>query len=282
VEIDTGQFSQVVCKLVINAEQAMPNGGFLTVCAENVVFTEGVSFKPGKYVKISFQDYGIGISEEHLAKIFDPFFTTKKAGNGLGLATSYSIIKQHGGYIDLTSKVGVGSTFYLYLPASEDVAIQEHPLESLPLTGEGKILVMDDEAMIRNVVSEMLTLLGYQVTTVPDGQAAIQLYQAALHSNQPFVAVIMDLTVPGGMGGLEALRHLKEIDPQVKAIVSSGYANDPVMADYAKYGFCSVIGKPYKIEEFSQTLKKVLQPADNPIKPNQEQSGSPGILSGPQ
>jgi PAS domain S-box-containing protein len=267
VEIDTGQFSQVVCNLVINAEQAMPNGGFLTVCAENVVISEDAPCKPGKYVKISFQDYGVGISEENLAKIFDPFFTTKKAGTGLGLATSYSIIKQHGGYIDLTSKVGTGTTFYLYLPASENVALQEQPLESLPLTGEGKVLVMDDEAMIRNVVSEMLTLLGYQVTAVPDGKAAIQLYQAALHSNQPFVAVITDLTVPGGMGGLETLGCLKEIDPQVKAIASSGYANDPIMADYAKYGFCGVIGKPYKIEEFSATLNKVLQlPEDRKLE----------------
>jgi PAS domain S-box-containing protein len=262
VEVDTGQFSQVVSNLVINAEQSMPGGGFLTVCAENIVFPEGSNFKPGKYVKITFQDYGVGIPEEHLTKIFDPFFTTKKTGNGLGLATSYSIVKQHGGYIDLTSKVGSGTTFFIYLPASATATVTETSLESMPLTGEGKILVMDDEAMIRNAVSEMLTLLGFKVTAVPDGKAAIQLYQAALNSNQPFAAVIMDLTIPGGMGGLETLGHLREIDPHVKAIVSSGYANDPVMGDYAKYGFCGVICKPYKIEEFSHTLNQVLKQAD--------------------
>ena len=240
----------------------MPGGGFLTVCAENIVFPEGSNFKPGKYVKITFQDYGVGIPEEHLTKIFDPFFTTKKTGNGLGLATSYSIVKQHGGYIDLTSKVGSGTTFFIYLPASATATVTETSLESMPLTGEGKILVMDDEAMIRNAVSEMLTLLGFKVTAVPDGKAAIQLYQAALNSNQPFAAVIMDLTIPGGMGGLETLGHLREIDPHVKAIVSSGYANDPVMGDYAKYGFCGVICKPYKIEEFSHTLNQVLKQAD--------------------
>jgi PAS domain S-box-containing protein len=267
VEVDTGQFNQVVSNLVINAEQAMPNGGFLTVCAENSVFAEGSHFKPGKYVKITFQDYGIGIPEEHLSKIFDPFFTTKKNGSGLGLTISYSIINQHGGYIDLTSKVGSGTTFFIYLPASATTVFTETALENLPLTGEGKILVMDDEAMIRNAVSEMLTLLGYQVTTVPDGKTAIESYQAALSSSQPFIAVIMDLTIPGGMGGLEAFGHLREIDPKVKAIVSSGYANDPIMADYNKYGFCGVICKPYKIEEFSSTLNKVLRQANQKVTP---------------
>jgi PAS domain S-box-containing protein len=259
VEVDTGQFSQVVSNLVVNAEQAMLGGGFLTVCAENIIFTANSQYKPGKYVKITFQDYGVGIPAENLTKIFDPFFTTKETGSGLGLATSYSIISQHGGYIDLTSQIGVGTTFYVYLPAADTVASDELSLENLPLSGAGKILVMDDETMIRNVVSEMLTLLGYQVTAVPDGKAAIQLYQAALNSNEPFQAVIMDLTIPGGMGGLETLEHLRAIDPNVKAIVSSGYANDPIMADHVKHGFCGVISKPYKIEEFNATLSKVLQ-----------------------
>jgi PAS domain S-box-containing protein len=259
VEVDSGQFSQVVSNLVINAQQAMPQGGVIEVNAENVNLPDGMRFKPGRYVKITFKDNGVGISEEHLAKIFDPFYTTKQSGSGLGLTTCYSIISQHGGYIDLTSQLGVGTTFFIYLPASENTAENDTHSESLPLTGEGKILVMDDEAMIRNVVCEMLEMIGYQATTAPDGMAALQLYQAAFNSNLPFAAVIMDLTIPGGMGGMETLVALKKIDPQVRAIVSSGYANDPIMADPKKYGFCGVIRKPYKIEEFSETLKKVLE-----------------------
>ncbi|HYH04356.1 MAG TPA: response regulator, partial [Bacillota bacterium] len=202
---------------------------------------------------------------EHLSKIFDPFFTTKKSGSGLGLATSYSIIQKHGGYIDVTTKIGAGTTFFIYLPASANPAKTEEPEETTPLSGEGNILVMDDEAMIRDVVTEMLHLLGYQATTAQDGMEAIQLYKKAMESEQPFKAVIIDLTIPGGMGGLEAVTHLNQMDPQVKAIVSSGYANDPVMADYEKYGFCGVILKPYKIEEFSQTLNKVIH--SNKVKP---------------
>jgi PAS domain S-box-containing protein len=267
VEVDSGQFSQVVSNLVINAEQAMPQGGVIEVNAENVTLPDGMRFKAGRYVKIAFKDTGVGIAEEHLAKIFDPFYTTKHSGSGLGLTTSYSIITQHGGYIDLTTQLGVGTTFFIYLPASEITAENDAQSESLPIPGEGKILVMDDEAMIRNVVCKMLEILGYQATTAPDGMAALQLYQAAFNADLPFAAVIMDLTIPGGMGGMETLVALKKIDPQVRAIVSSGYANDPIMADPKKYGFCGVIRKPYKIEEFSQTLKKVLQSAEDQKAP---------------
>ncbi|HEY8463959.1 MAG TPA: PAS domain-containing protein [Bacillota bacterium] len=258
VEVDTGQFSQVISNLVLNAKEAMPQGGTIAIYAENVLIPPGERFKPGRYIKIAVKDYGTGIPDYYLGRIFDPFFTTKQSGSGLGLATAYSIIQKHGGYIDLTTKVGSGTTFFIYLPATNHTAEVATSEEIRPLPGEGKVLVMDDEAMIRNALREMLQLLGYQVTTVPDGREAVQLYQEALDSGKPFKAVIMDLTIPGGMGGLEAISLLRQIDPEVKAIVSSGYANDPVMADYHKYGFSGVIRKPYKIEEFSQVLNRVI------------------------
>jgi PAS domain S-box-containing protein len=259
VEVDPGQFSQVISNLVINAKQAMAQGGSIEIQAENVMICdENDRLAPGKYVKITLEDHGEGIPEENLTKIFDPFFTTKQSGSGLGLTTSYSIVRQHGGYIDLTSKVGIGTTFFILLPASGSQFITEIPQTPVSLSGEGRIMVMDDEAMIRDVLAEMLDLLGYRVVTAKDGQETIKLYREAREFGEPFAAVIMDLTIPGGMGGLETIGHLRQIDPGVKAIVSSGYANDPVMADYAKYGFCSMVRKPFKIEELSSILNRVV------------------------
>jgi PAS domain S-box-containing protein len=259
VEVDPGQFSQVISNLVINAQQAMAQGGSIEICAENVtVGDDNNRLSPGKYVKIVIKDHGVGIPEENLSKIFDPFFTTKQSGSGLGLATSYSIIRQHGGYIDLATRVGVGTTFFIYLPATDSQFIPETPQAPVTLNGEGKILVMDDESMIRDVVAEMLNLLGYQVVTAKDGLETIQLYRESLDGDNPFTLVIMDLTIPGGMGGLETISQLCQIDPEVKAIVSSGYANDPVMADYENYGFCGMVLKPFKIEELSDILNRAL------------------------
>ncbi len=260
VEIDEGKIGQVIHNLIINAEQAMPEGGSLEIKVENVVSgtEDGLPLKAGKYVKLTIKDQGIGIPKENLTKIFDPYFTTKEGGSGLGLAITYSIINKHDGYIMVESEEGVGTTFYLYLPASEkQILVKQEALKG-PITGEGKILVMDDEEIIREVVGEILAHLGYQVELARNGEEAIVLYKKAKDMGRTFNAVIMDLTIRGGMGGKETIRKLLEIDPKVKALVSSGYSQDPVMVDFTKYGFSGVVYKPYNIEELSETLRKVI------------------------
>jgi PAS domain S-box-containing protein len=256
VEVDEAQINQVINNLIINAKQAMPKGGMVEIRAENVTFEAGNCYNPDRYVKISIQDYGVGIPKDMLNKIFDPFFTTKEKGTGLGLSTSYSIIKKHDGYIEVESQIGVGTTFYIYLPASNIEIVTVENKKEIIATGQGKLLLMDDEEGIRNVVGEMLQDFGYQVVLAKDGEEAIELYRKALE-NDPFEAVIMDLTVPGGMGGQEAVAILRDIDPKIQAIVSSGYANDPIMADYERYGFCGVVTKPFKFSELHEVLNKI-------------------------
>ncbi|MBA7519214.1 Sensor kinase CckA [subsurface metagenome] len=260
VEVDEGQVSQVISNLIINADQAMPKGGIIELFAENVTAAaeDSLPLKNGKYVKISIKDHGTGISEEHLPKIFDPFFTTKKKGSGLGLATSYSIVKKHGGCITAESQLGAGTTFSIYVPATKKKIPEQGYSKERILFGKGRVLVMDDEEPIRELVAQMLSHCGYEVTTVKDGVEAMELYKKERDNGRPFDVVIMDLTIPGGMGGKEATQRLLEIDPGVKVIVSSGYSNDPIMADYKKYGFCGVIAKPYRIKELSEVLKKVI------------------------
>jgi PAS domain S-box-containing protein len=266
--IDEGQISQVIYNLVINAKQAMPRGGVIHISAENVVIGGDSRYIPGDYVKIAVSDQGGGISKENFSKIFDPFFTTKKDGNGLGLATSYSIISRHNGYLEAESKEGYGTTFFIYLPASGTLVAKDEPKKEIAASGVGfKILFMDDEEKILNAVGEMLNYsFGYQVVLVTDGAKAIELYKRAKESGEPFDVVIMDLTVPGGMGGQEAIAHLRDFDPNVKAIVSSGYANDPVIADFERYGFHGVVSKPYKIDELNEVLQQVVNPAQLPLK----------------
>gem|GEM_PF-931938 len=261
-EVDPGQISQVIQNLVINAIQAMPTGGTVTVTAENVALgkSEGLPLSPGKYVKITVADQGIGIPADYLPKIFDPYFSTKQKGSGLGLATAYSIIKNHRGYITVESTLGAGTTFYLYLPASpKRVKKNVSSTHATLKTGHGRILVMDDDPDVRQVAGRILEHLGYEVAFATEGSEAINAYQEARDSGRPFAAVIMDLTIPGGMGGLEALKNLKRIDPEIKAIVSSGYADDPIMTHFQKYGFNGVIKKPYRVDTFSQVLYEVLQ-----------------------
>ena len=255
-EIDEGQISQVINNLILNAEQAMPEGGKIKVCIENATVTSEDILHPEeeKYVKISIHDQGGGIPEEHLQKIFDPYFTTKQKGSGLGLAASYSIIKKHDGLINVESEVGVGTIFYIYLPASEKEILTYDKASNKVLKGKGKILVMDDEALLRDVCGKMLNYLGYEVEVSRNGAETIKLYKKAKKIGHPFDAVIIDLTIPGGMGGKEAIKRLIKIDPEIKAIVSSGYSNDPIMSNYKKYGFKGIIAKPYKIEEMSKIL----------------------------
>ncbi len=261
VEIDEGQMSQVINNLVINADQAMPAGGTIKIDCSNVEIGEEsvVPLKAGKYVKISIEDTGIGISQEHLSKIFDPYFTTKQRGSGLGLATTYSIIKRHDGQITVESRLDVGTTFHIYLPASEMGHILKKADDESLVKGTGKILVMDDEDAVRSVAAEMLRGLGYEVEVARDGAEAIAAYTRAKDSGHAFHAVIMDLTVPGGMGGEEAVKKLLEIDSHIKAIVSSGYSNDLVIADYKKYGFGGVIAKPYTVANLGEAVAKVMK-----------------------
>jgi PAS domain S-box-containing protein len=259
VEADVGQISQVISNIVINANQAMPEGGIIRITAENMV-TEKIHDIPvssGKYIHISIKDDGIGIAENHLSKIFDPYFTTKQTGSGLGLATTYSIIKKHNGYIFVNSRLGKGTTFHIYLPAlDKEVPEKEEPVL---LTGRGRILIMDDDRLLKEMAGEMLELIGYEPAFADDGDEAIEMYKKAIESGKPYDAVILDLTIPGGMGGEEAVKKLLEIDPEVRAIVFSGYAEGEVMANYRKYGFRGMMAKPFDSYALGKVLKDVLK-----------------------
>ncbi|RLB11745.1 MAG: hypothetical protein DRG27_00545 [Deltaproteobacteria bacterium] len=232
----------------------MPAGGKLVIKAEevNVLDQQIPSLKPGHYIKLIIQDTGIGIPKEHINRIFDPYFTTKQKGSGLGLTVVYSIIKNHEGYITVDSELGKGTTFEIYLPAVPKK--EKKILEPARL----KILVMDDEEIVLEVIQEMLKILGHEAIGVRDGKQAIEVYKEAKEQGSPFDVVILDLTVPTGMGGEETVRELLKIDPDVKAIVSSGYSNDPIMSEYEKYGFKAVVPKPYGMDELKEVLRKVI------------------------
>ena len=264
VEIDVGQISQVVQNLVINAMQAMPDGGELKIYGHNVVigpegYQDLLGIPVGRWVRVSFVDQGVGIPKEHLVKIFDPYFTTKVTGSGLGLATSYSITKNHGGLLSVDSEVGVGTTFTMFLPATPEADVPLDDPQAEFQAGKGKILVMDDEASIRGVLSEMLEICGYSHESARDGEEALALYSEAKEKNSPFQAVILDLTIPGGMGGKDVLEKLKQIDPQVIAIVVSGYSNDPVLANFQDYGFKGRVSKPFRLADLSEVIYKVIE-----------------------
>jgi len=257
---DAGQCSQVIHNIVLNADQAMPQGGTIEITAQNVMLDDlgDASLPAGPYIRIGIRDEGIGIPPEHLGKVFDPFFTTKQRGSGLGLATTYSIVKAHGGHISVASTPGLGSTFYFYLPALP-TGRPDGPPAPMPLAaGHGRILLMDDEELVRETACRALTLLGYEVECVEEGNGAVECYRRAREAGQPFDLVLLDLTVPGGVGGAEAMRRLREIDPQVKGLVSSGYANDPIMAEFAAYGFSGVIAKPWELENLQAVISDQL------------------------
>ncbi len=260
VDVDEGQISQVINNLVINADQAMPQGGNINVTARNIAIGADsvLPLSPGDYIEISVEDQGVGIPEECLQKVFDPYFTTKQKGSGLGLASAHSVIKNHDGFITADSKLGVGTIFHIYLPASnEDIQTIRSNQEYL-VSGRGKIMVMDDEYIVRDVAGKMLVCLGYESGFARDGNEMLQLYVEAMNAGCPYDAVIMDLTIPGGMGGKEAIKELLKIDPEAMAIVSSGYSNDMIMAEFEKYGFSGVITKPYKIEDMSKVLHDMI------------------------
>ncbi|MGH7851288.1 MAG: response regulator [Thermodesulfobacteriota bacterium] len=260
VEIDEGQISQVISNMLINAAQAMTNEGKITIKIENAEAKKekGIPLEDGKYVKTTITDEGIGIPKEYLSRIFDPYFTTKQTGTGLGLSTSYSIIKKHGGYITVESELHVGTKFVVYLPARGNPVSVEVKSDPSIKQGRGRILIMDDKIEVREAAGEMLSHIGYEVEFAKDGSEALKHYKRAKMEGEPFDMVIMDLTVPGGMGGKEAIEKLLLYDPGVKAIVSSGYSSDPILEKYKKYGFKGVLPKPYEMGKLSDVLYGVL------------------------
>lgn len=269
VEADAGQISQVVNNLVINAVQATPQGGLLKIKAENVVLgvDNAGSLTPGEYVKIAIIDQGVGIPVTHFDRIFDPYFTTKQKGSGLGLTVAFSIIDKHDGRLTVNSNLGVGTMFTILLPASQKAVEQADKSENMIFKGKGRVLVMDDEILIRDVAARFLKIMGFEAALAEDGSAALDMYRKAKESGQAFDVVIMDLTIPGGMGGKEAVQKLLAYDPKAVAIVSSGYSNDPIMSDCEAYGFKGVVKKPFRIEELSEALRVLLTGEINPEIP---------------
>ena len=260
-EVDKGQVSQVIQNLVINARHAMPQGGEITIRCCNISKSKAkkLLLRPvDNYIEIIIKDEGIGIPQNYLSKIFEPFFTTKRKGSGLGLSICHSIIRKHGGQIRVDSEPGIGTTFYLYLPAVIKKETKRCPVETVTNKANGKILVMDDEKMVREIVKEMLKKLGYENITVEDGHKAIEVYKREMEKGETFDAVILDITVPGGLGGEETVEKLLQIDKNATVIVSSGYANDPIMSSYKKFGFRACISKPYTLNELAMVLGRVI------------------------
>jgi len=259
-KVDKDQINQVISNVVLNSVQAMPAGGTIEIYARNVISSEAkiASLPKGEYILMEIKDSGPGISEENIIKIFDPYFTTKKHGTGLGLAISYSIIKKHDGFIRAESKFGQGTTFYIYLPAFKGKVGLEDEKDMNVENGSGRILYMDDDNAISETIKDLLSHIGYSVDTVNEGSKAVDLYKKAMVSENRFDLVILDLTVPGGMGGKDTLNKLLEIDADVMAIATSGYSNDPVMSDFKSYGFADTIAKPFRIQEIADVVKRSL------------------------
>ncbi len=262
-EADEGQIGQVVQNIVLNADQAMPGGGLVEITARNVDIPGEnlpLSLQEGKYAEIAIRDSGIGIPEQYLPRIFDPYFTTKEKGSGLGLATSYSIVKNHGGLINVISKPGKGTTFFIYIPAAAEVFERKrtrHTAADAPCR-KGKILVMDDEKVIRDVAGELIHALGHEVEFASHGREALEMFREAKRSGKPFDVVILDLTIRGGIGGSETVQMLAEIDPGVKAVVSSGYSDVAVMSGRHDQQFKAFLKKPYNIDDLQEVLQALL------------------------
>jgi PAS domain S-box-containing protein len=263
-DLDASQVSNALHNLLLNARQAMPGGGIIEIDAANAVLdAASPSLAPGRYVKIQIHDTGVGIPSEILPRIFDPYFTTKENGSGLGLATAYSVVSKHGGHLGVRSTPGVGTTFSVHLPASEmEEASGQTPRAAVK--GRGRVLVMDDDREIRDLLARVLEIQGFEAECVLDGAEAIAAYESAQQSERRFDAVLLDLTIPGGMGGLEAAGKLRELDPDVKLIASSGYSDAPVMSDFSRHGFDERLPKPWTPSQVAAVLARVLDStADN-------------------
>lgn len=269
VGVDKGQIDQVLNNLIINAAQAMPDGGTVTISVENYLHSVqsgvedratggNVSLNSGNYVKITICDEGVGIPRKHFEKIFDPYFTTKKGNTGLGLTIAYSIVKKHGGYIGVDSQRGRGTSMCIYLPAIDETGEEKNGSDPEQLTATGRVLVMDDDVIVRTVVEKLLKKSGYDVECVTNGADALEVYRRAQAVQQQFQFVIMDLTIPGGMGGKETVVKLKEFDENAKVIVFSGYSNDPILIHFKEYGFDGVLKKPFSTTELMQMIQTVV------------------------
>jgi len=264
VTIDDIQVGQAIHNLVTNAREALPKGGVLHVLAENVfVDSENKhALQKGKYLRITIEDHGPGILEKNLDKIFDPYFSTKEIftqkGVGLGLSICHSIIKNHQGCISVESDLGIGTTVHIYLPSSEKDATVEKLVDEIAASGQGKILLMDDEEVVGKIACKMLHRLGYETVFIQDGAQAVDVYQKAKESGEPFSAVILDITVRGGLGGEETIQKIHAVDPDVKALASSGYSDDPIMVNFEKYGFKGFLTKPYSIQQLREALQKII------------------------
>lgn len=261
-DCDENQIGQVIDNIIINAQQAMPLGGTILISAENMSIDEkrvATGLQAGNFVKISIKDKGIGIAKDLLPKIFDPFFTTKAMGHGLGLATVYSIVKRHGGWIEVESEPGTGTTFLIFLPASQAKIFTEQNTKANEYKSIGRILIMDDESFMRDTESAMLKSIGFEVAQAKDGQEALALFSWAHANGKPFIVSILDLTIPNGMGGEEAVKEILKIDKTAIVIVSSGYADDPVMMSPADYGFTAKIEKPFRRAELIKMLSENLK-----------------------
>jgi CheY-like chemotaxis protein len=239
----------------------MPDGGHFTIRARNVSLGPGHSLPPGRYVHLSFEDTGRGIAPEHLPRVFEPYFTTHKRRSGLGLAVAHSIIRKHDGEISVESEPGHGAVFHVRLPAVRPATEASSAPPPAPAGPAVRVLVMDDEEPILRLLENVLTDEGFEVATARDGAGAVRLFQTARDEDRPFGLVILDLTVPGGMGGLEALHRLRAIEPAVRAIVSSGYSADEALARHREHGFAGVIPKPYRVADVLEVVREVLCPA---------------------
>lgn len=260
IELDSAQMVQVFTNLVLNAMQVMTEPGRITIRASNLPLAQinSVQLPPGDYVRIEVQDTGPGISAENLARIFQPFFTTRKNGTGLGLSMARSIIAQHDGAIDAVSAVGVGTTFTIYLPRSYKEPVSEKQISPSMSHGSGSVLVMDDDSDLCMIATGILGMLGYEADSAKDGEEALNKYKRTKEIGRPYSAVILDLTIPGSMGGEEVLNELKKLDPNVCAIVSSGYATEEQSAHFRELGFSGVLAKPYRSADLGRVLKEVL------------------------
>jgi nitrogen-specific signal transduction histidine kinase/ActR/RegA family two-component response regulator len=266
VEVDEDQIKQVIQNIIVNAKEAMLSEGTLYITCENVSITPQHKLPPTmeEYVRILIQDEGIGISEENMSKIFDPYFTTKDMGSqkgvGLGLAICYSIVKKHNGYILVDSVPNKGTTFQIYLPVYKQQVANISAKKKVIGRGRGRILVVDDEEMVLKIAEKLLLYMGYEVATTLTGEEAIWLYRQAIESRKPFDAVILDLSMDSGMGGTEVMEELTAIDPDVKAIISSGYLHDPVIMNFEDYGFAGILTKPYDPKELDEKLQNIINP----------------------
>ncbi|MEO6970137.1 MAG: response regulator, partial [Chthoniobacterales bacterium] len=255
----------VINALMINAREAMPNGGRVNVCAENMQLDEksGLPLEPDRYVKVAITDHGPGVPFDLAGKIFDPYFTTKTASTGLGLAISYSIIRKHGGFLHLEKNSPSGATFTFYLPTAAAKVLSDplQPNEAAFPFCDKRVLIMDDESAIRELTSQLLETMGYEVTAVPDGAEAIRIYERALRKGEHFLVVILDATVRGGLGGVETIERLRNIDPDVNAIICSGYSDEAALSQFLSYGFRGALPKPFSRRELADAMQKAVKGA---------------------